>query len=102
MSRTLFHASDDFNRDPVAPEFLGHPFLGIGACAAWTFSADFVSRFADQLLDFMGIPLPRYLGGAHNAWMIFDHKLPFDKVLAYVTRFPETGAIGFLDGPTRS
>ena len=69
-----FHASDDINADPVALDFVSRPTLGIGAGAAWTFSPDFADRLAGQLLDFMGIPLPEYRGGAHYTWMILNQE----------------------------
>ena len=51
--------------DQITPNTLG---LGIGE--AWSFSAAIIERFNGRLLDFMGIPLPRYRGGAHYTWMI--------------------------------
>jgi hypothetical protein len=71
---TVFHASDDINTDPVAADFLSRPTLGIGAGAAWTFSPDFAARFTGRLLDFMGIPLPEYRGGAHYTWMVLNQE----------------------------
>jgi methionyl-tRNA formyltransferase len=44
--------------------------LGIGMGEAWTFDEDLINLFRGRLLDFMGIPLPRYRGGAHYTWMI--------------------------------
>lgn len=73
-SGTPFHASNDVNVDPVALDFISRPTLGIGAGAAWTFTPEFAGRFAGQLLDFMGIPLPEYRGGAHYTWMILNQE----------------------------
>lgn len=74
QSGTPFHVSEDIDADPVALDFTSRPTLGIGAGAAWTFSPAFAQRFAGQLLDFMGIPLPAYRGGAHYTWMILNQE----------------------------
>jgi RimJ/RimL family protein N-acetyltransferase/methionyl-tRNA formyltransferase len=39
---------------------------------AWIFSADVVARFEAGMLNFNGIPIPRYLGGAHYTWQILN------------------------------
>ena len=45
--------------------------LGIAFGAAWIFKKRTVKLFPDNhLLDFMGIDLPRYRGGAHYSWQI--------------------------------
>src|SRR3990167_20783 len=44
--------------------------LGIGMGEAWSFDEEIIKKFSGRLLDFMGIPHPRYRGGAHYTWMI--------------------------------
>ena len=48
--------------------------IGIGIGEAWSFDAKIINAFAGKLLDFMGIPLPRYRGGAHYTWMIMGNE----------------------------
>jgi methionyl-tRNA formyltransferase len=44
--------------------------LGLGFGEAWSFPPAIIAAFGGRLLDFMGIPHPRYRGGAHYTWMI--------------------------------
>jgi Formyl transferase, C-terminal domain len=69
-----YTSSEDINADPEAAAVAGPATLGIAFGAAWTFSPDFASRFAGPLLDFMGIPLPAYRGGAHYTWQILNRE----------------------------
>jgi methionyl-tRNA formyltransferase len=49
--------------------------VGIGIGEAWSFDASLINKFNGKLLDFMGIPLPRYRGGAHYTWMILGGEI---------------------------
>ena len=69
-----YTSSEDIDTDPEALAFAGPSTLGIAFGAAWTFSPDFAARFAGPLLDFMGIPLPAYRGGAHYTWQILNRE----------------------------
>lgn len=74
LARTgiAWHSSEAINEDPEALAFAGERTLGIAFGAAWTFTPDFSMRFAGRLLDFMGIALPEYRGGAHYTWQILN------------------------------
>tara|TARA_Y100000746_G_scaffold3977_1_gene3619 strand:- start:919 stop:1941 length:1023 start_codon:yes stop_codon:yes gene_type:complete len=48
--------------------------VGIGIGEAWSFNSEIIDAFKGKLLDFMGIPLPRYRGGAHYTWMILANE----------------------------
>lgn len=39
---------------------------------AWIFPDAVIARFAAGMLNFNGIPIPRYLGGAHYTWQILN------------------------------
>lgn len=67
-----YHCSKDINSDPAALAFAGEQTLAIAFGAAWTFTSDFAGRFAGRFLDFMGIALPEYRGGAHYTWQILN------------------------------
>ncbi len=62
--------ASDINTDPQALAFSGGSTLGLAIGAAWVFEPQFAARFAGPLLDFMGIDVPRYRGGAHYSWQI--------------------------------
>ncbi len=59
--------------------------LGIGFGEAWNFKAPILDAFQGRLLDFMGIPLPRYRGGAHYSWAILNQEIEWGCCLQEVT-----------------
>ena len=65
-----FVITEDINTEAALPDELSMQTLGIGIGEAWSFSVELIRAFDGRLLDFMGIPLPRYRGGAHYTWMI--------------------------------
>lgn len=66
-----FYSSTDINRDEILPKIVAENSLGLALGAAWIFEENVVRMFAKRhLLDFMGIDLPRYRGGAHYTWQI--------------------------------
>ena len=65
-----FVSTEDINAEASLLPLIDHTTLGIGMGEAWSFNRDLIDRFGGRLLDFMGIPHPRYRGGAHYTWMI--------------------------------
>lgn len=66
-----YFESEDINTDPRLKNEVNPNTLGIALGAAWIFEKPTVQLFAENhLLDFMGIDLPRYRGGAHYTWQI--------------------------------
>lgn len=65
-----FVITADINGEVTLLEEITPKTLGIGIGEAWSFKAELIEAFDGRLLDFMGIPLPRYRGGAHYTWMI--------------------------------
>lgn len=65
-----FVSTLDINAEPGFRESINPGTLGLGFGQAWTFDSDILTRFDGQLLDFMGIRLPQYRGGAHYSWQI--------------------------------
>ncbi|MFB3924414.1 MAG: hypothetical protein ACE14T_00040 [Syntrophales bacterium] len=65
-----FYSSQDINRDPHIRPLITETTLGIGIGEVWSFEKDLIEKFGGKLLDFMGIRLPRYRGGAHYTWQI--------------------------------
>lgn len=62
---------DDINTDENLKKEVNSRCLGIAIGAAWIFEKETVELFEkNHLLDFMGIDLPRYRGGAHYTWQI--------------------------------
>jgi RimJ/RimL family protein N-acetyltransferase/methionyl-tRNA formyltransferase len=59
--------------------------IGIGLGEAWQYQAPLLNAFEGRLLDFMGIPLPRYRGGAHYSWAIMNQEMEWGCCLQEVT-----------------
>jgi methionyl-tRNA formyltransferase len=65
-----FVSTEDINTEKTLPGEITAGTLGLGMGEAWSFSPEIIRRFEGRLLDFMGIPHPRYRGGAHYTWML--------------------------------
>jgi len=65
-----YYDTPDINRDPRIRELVTERTLGIGIGETWSFDRELVDLFDGRLIDFMGIRLPRYRGGAHYSWQI--------------------------------
>ena len=66
-------STPDINVAPELRDFVTPTTLGIALGAAWIFERPTVELFGGKLLDFMGIDLPRYRGGAHETWRILHN-----------------------------
>lgn len=70
-NKVRYFSSNDINYDKNLKKEINNNTLGIAFGAAWIFKKETVDLFPkNQLLDFMGIDLPRYRGGAHYTWQI--------------------------------
>ena len=66
-----FFVSRNINRATNLKGYVDKNTLGIAFGATWMFGKKTVGFFEkNHLLDFMGIDLPRYRGGAHSTWQI--------------------------------
>ncbi|MCX6165437.1 MAG: hypothetical protein NTU73_11375 [Ignavibacteriae bacterium] len=68
-----YTTTDDISSCDILTKQITKSSLGIGFGEAWSFSAKIIDLFDGRLLDFMGIPLPKYRGGAHYTWMIMKN-----------------------------
>ena len=64
------HIVDDICSNNIFQSLISETTLGIGIGEAWRFDKETIDKFNGRLLDYMGIPLPHYRGGAHFSWMI--------------------------------
>ena len=69
-SGVRWFAATDINTCPDIRGLITTATLGLGLGEPWRFSRDLIDRFGGRLLDFMGIRLPQYRGGAHYSWQI--------------------------------
>ena len=66
--------TEDINKEKELLSHINDETLGIGIGEAWSFNQKIINKFSGKLIDFMGIPLPRYRGGAHYTWMIMKRE----------------------------
>lgn len=69
-NKVTFYDSPDICRDRRLNDLITGRTLGLGFGEPWNFDRKTIDKFGGKLLDFMGIPLPKYRGGAHYTWQI--------------------------------
>ena len=62
--------SDDINAEPRLAPLVTATTLGVSMGPAWIFRREVCELLGDRFVNFMGIDLPRYRGGAHYTWQI--------------------------------
>ena len=69
-----YQVSEDINNESALTDHITPTTLGLGFGEAWSFDKAIINRFAGRLLDYMGIPLPKYRGGAHYTWALMTNE----------------------------
>ena len=72
LNNIKFHLSSDINNDNYLQRFIKKNTLAVAMGAPWVFDKKIVKFFDNKIVDFMGIDLPRYRGGAHYTWQILS------------------------------
>lgn len=67
-----FHITEDINKNKFIEKIFTKKSLGIGIGQPWKYKAKLLKLMKPNLVDFMGIPMPAYRGGAHYTWMILN------------------------------
>lgn len=65
--------------------------IGITFGPAWQFGSEIRAAFGHRLIDFMSIPYPKYLGGAHISWARLNEETEWGCCLQLVTENTEQG-----------
>ena len=73
LNNIKFHLSSDINNDNYLQRFIKKNTLAVAMGAPWVFDKKIVKFFDNKIVDFMGIPLPEYRGGAHYTWQILSN-----------------------------
>jgi len=68
--RIKFFVTKDINKSKELIRLIDDTSIGIGFGEAWSFSEAIIRKFRNKLIDYMGIRLPQYRGGAHYTWKI--------------------------------
>ena len=66
------HLVDDINAWPDIGDAGGEGVLALCFGPSWIFGEHVLGRFGASMINFNGIPIPRYLGGAHYTWQILN------------------------------
>ena len=67
-----YNISKDINDDSKIKKIITKNSMAIGFGQPWPIKTTLLKRFKGKIVDFMGIPLPQYRGGAHYSWMILN------------------------------
>ena len=67
-----FNISEDINKENKIQKVITKNSMTIGFGEPWPIKAKLLKKFKGRIVDFMGIPLPQYRGGAHYSWMILN------------------------------
>ena len=67
-----FTSTEDINKCRKFICSLTNSFLILGFGEPWKLNNSVLKKVGNRFLDFMGIPMPEYRGGAHYSWMILN------------------------------
>ena len=60
---------------------------------AWIFPEQVVNSYSRGMFNFNGIPIPRYLGGAHYTWQILNNSFDSGRFIQIITEKVDRGDI---------
>ena len=60
---------------------------------AWIFNNEVINHFRGNIFNFNGIPLPKYLGGAHYTWQILNNDRSSGKFIQQITTDIDKGDV---------
>ncbi len=85
----------DINRWAGIAEAVPRPGSSLALCfgPAWIFSQEVCAWFNAGMINYNGIPIPRYLGGAHYTWQILNGDRTGGCVLQEITERLDRGPI---------
>ncbi len=86
---------DDINDWPQLEthDWTGPDSLALCFGPAWIFSLGVRSAFGHGMINFNGIPVPRYLGGAHYTWQILNDDRTGGCILQAITNDLDRGPV---------
>ena len=89
------HLLEDIN-EPGALDGIYDPgaqALALCFGPAWVFNDEVMGRFGRGMINFNGIPIPRYLGGAHYTWQILNNDRTVGMAMQEITNILDRGDI---------
>lgn len=92
-NKIKYFVSENINQDKNLFKYVTPETLGVAMGPAWIFRKPVLELFGKRLLNFMGVPLPRYRGGAHYTWSILRNDKKWACNLQIINKIPDSGAI---------
>ncbi len=87
------HRVDDINAWPDIGDAGGERVLALCFGPSWIFGEHVIERFGAGMINFNGIPIPRYLGAAHYTWQILNRDRQGGCFLQEITMDVDRGPI---------
>ena len=84
---------EDINKSKKLDEYLTSNAIGIYLGPAWDLNENNLNKFKGRLIEFMGIPLPQYRGGAHYTHQILKNDRNWACYLQIVTNEKHKGQV---------
>lgn len=84
---------ENINESPNVDQWTGPEALALCFGPAWIFSSKVISAFGAGMINFNGIPIPQYLGGAHYTWQILNENKQGGCFLQEITNQLDQGDI---------
>lgn len=78
-----------------ADQVFSSPREALGLCfgPAWVFPPKVLTSYTRGMFNFNGIPIPRYLGGAHYTWQILNNSRESGRFIQKIERAVDKGDI---------
>jgi len=84
---------ENINEGRILDQSAGPEALALCFGPAWIFSSKVISAFGAGMINFNGIPMPHYLGGAHYTWQILNENKQGGCFLQEITNQLDQGDI---------
>lgn len=84
---------ENINEARQVDQWTGPEVLALCFGPAWIFSPKVISAFGAGMINFNGIPIPHYLGGAHYTWQILNENKQGGCFLQEITNQLDQGDI---------
>jgi len=71
-NKIKYFSTNDINKNKKIESIITTNSLIMGFGQPWVIKKKLLRKFKNKIVDFMGIPMPKYRGGAHYSWMILN------------------------------
>lgn len=92
LNNIPFIKTENINKNKLIFSKIKKTTLGLGLGQPWEYEKNLLKKFRGNLVDFMGIPMPMYRGGAHYSWMIMNNNKNGGCFLQNVNEYTKQGS----------